>query len=224
MCTVTWAYTPDGYELFCNRDEKKTRSKADAPVVHRCDDVAYIAPTDTHAGGTWIAVNEYGITLCLLNGPSDARCLSTSRGRIIPAIIGARDCDDAVARLRALQLSTYAPFTVAVLSPDAGAKVVRSSGEDADSRIPLISSSFDLPTVETMRRRAFARSASLADFHASHDNGPSAYSTCMHRPDAETVSFSHIVVTATNIRFSYTPHAPCIPSSSSRSLHSLART
>jgi Transport and Golgi organisation 2 len=224
MCTVSWTYTPDGYELYCNRDEKKTRSKAKAPTVRSSEGVAYVAPIDTHSGGTWIAVNEYGIALCLLNGPADARSYPSSRGRVIPAAIAARDRDEAVARLHTLQLSTYAPFTLAVLSPNAAARVIRTFGESARSDMPLVSSSFDLATVDAMRRRAFAAAASLADLHASHDNGPSAYSTCMHRPDAETVSFSHIVVTPNDIRFSYTPHAPCIPSSSSHSLHSLART
>ena len=224
MCTVSWAYTRAGYELYCNRDDKKTRSKAKPPELRNSEGVAYISPTDTQAGGTWIAVNEYGIALCLLNGPSDARSYDSSRGGIIPAVMGARDRTDAVARLRTMQLSMYAPFTLAVLSRDAAPAVIRNFGENAGAGMPLISSSLDLPTVETMRRRAFASAASLLQFHASHDNGPSAYSPCMHRPDAETVSFSHIVVAANHVHFSYTPHAPCIPSSLSRSLHLLART
>jgi hypothetical protein len=224
MCTVSWAYTPDGYELYCNRDEKKARSKAKPPALHSSEGVAYISPIDTQAGGAWIGVNEYGIALCLLNGPSDARTYRASRGGIIPAVIGARDRTDAIARLRTMKLGMYAPFTLAVLSRDAAPKVIRNFGEDGGADMPLISSSFDLRRVESMRRGVFASAASLLEFHASHDNGPSAYSTCMHRPDAETVSFSHIVVTANQIRFSYTPHAPCIPSSLSRSLHLPART
>jgi hypothetical protein len=224
MCTVSWTYTPEGYELYCNRDEKKTRSRAKEPALSYSEGVAYIAPIDTHAGGTWIAVNEYGIALCLLNGPFDARTYRASRGGIIPALIGARDRMDAVARLRTMQLAMYAPFTVAVLSRDALPAVIRTFGENTGADMPLVSSSLDLPTVETMRRETFASAASLLEFHASHDNGPSAYSPCMHRSDAETVSFSHIVVAAKHIRFSYTPHAPCIPSSLSRSLHLSART
>src|ERR1041385_6022801 len=53
----------------------------------------------------------------------------------------------------------------------------------------------------------------LYQFHASHGTGmdatADAYSPCMHRDDAETVSFSWVVVTREEVRFLYSPSAPC---------------
>ena len=72
MCTVSWLYHPGGYQLFCNRDEKHHRLPALPPLscVHR--GMQYVAPVDGDAGGTWLAVNEAGLTLCLLNGNTPA--------------------------------------------------------------------------------------------------------------------------------------------------------
>jgi hypothetical protein len=49
----------------------------------------------------------------------------------------------------------------------------------------------------------------LHEFHASHATAPDAYSPCMHRSDAETVSFSRIQVTDSDIAFFYSPGPPC---------------
>ena len=68
MCTVTWIYEPGGYHLLCNRDEKKDRAPALAPRIHQRGWVRFIAPVDAQFGGSWIAVNEFGVSVCLLNG------------------------------------------------------------------------------------------------------------------------------------------------------------
>jgi hypothetical protein len=51
--------------------------------------------------------------------------------------------------------------------------------------------------------------AALTRFHASHADGLSAYSTCMHRQDAATLSFSHIRVMDGCADFFFSPAAPC---------------
>ena len=87
-----------------------------------------------------------------------------------------------------------------------------------DRHMPLTSSSFDADGVRRSRLNEFAlrvRSAARLDpallyrFHASHGENPSAYSTCMHRDDAETVSFTCAVVDSDGARLAYTPSAPC---------------
>jgi hypothetical protein len=52
-------------------------------------------------------------------------------------------------------------------------------------------------------------SEELLALHRSHIPEAGPYSICMHREDAETVSFSHVVVAGDSITFSYTPAAPC---------------
>ena len=46
-------------------------------------------------------------------------------------------------------------------------------------------------------------------FHASHGAEASAYSACMHRPDAETVSFTRVKVTGSEVVVRYSPASPC---------------
>jgi hypothetical protein len=46
-------------------------------------------------------------------------------------------------------------------------------------------------------------------FHRSHGAQASAYSPCMHRTDAETVSFTHIQVTGLEVFVHYSPAPAC---------------
>ena len=46
-------------------------------------------------------------------------------------------------------------------------------------------------------------------FHASHGEKKNHRSVCMHREDARTVSFSHILVTNDRVEFSYHNDSPC---------------
>lgn len=230
MCTVTWVHEDDGYHLLCNRDEKKTRAVALGPRVSTRDGVRFIAPTDGEFGGTWISSNEFGISVCLLNdaGLTDApRCLSAapsaSRGLILPPLMASESLLEVCERLSKSDLTAFAPFTAAVLEPRQDAAVVEWTGTgknvlfSADGYVPLASSSFDPDGVRARRRAEFLRLQSsgrldavlLHKFHEGHGSRRDAYSPCMHRPDAETVSFSWIKVTSEEVDFFYSPAAPC---------------
>jgi hypothetical protein len=226
MCTVSWIHKDGGYHLFCNRDEKKERSPALPPRVDQRGWVRFIAPVDPQSGGSWIGVNEFGVSVCLLNSanPVNAAAALRSRGLIVRDVIWAESTEDCALWLNQLDLSRVAPFTVLLLQPGTPAIIGAWNGEyvdvirSADSYVPLTSSSHDSSRAREIRRREFralAASAGVVDpallyaFHSGHGPAPSAYSTCMHRPDAETVSFSHIAVTPKEIRFSYWPTSPC---------------
>jgi len=46
MCTMTWFTKEDGYELFFNRDERKSRRRAQLPTVQQhVNGIEYISPT-----------------------------------------------------------------------------------------------------------------------------------------------------------------------------------
>ena len=133
MCTVTWAPVDGGYELFMNRDELHTRGPALPPARKTHDGVTYIAPTDSDAGGTWIAANEHGVVACLLNNfPSMLRMASgadrrvdttrlprgaESRGLIPPALMAARSLTELDSHLRHLDHTQFNPFYVFALGP-----------------------------------------------------------------------------------------------------------
>lgn len=225
MCTVSWVHGNDGYELLCNRDEKRNRLPALGPSVRRASGVRYIAPSDGNAGGSWIAVNEYGLTLALLNRhDANQTAARLSRGYLTLALADARCIEEAGERIRRADLSRFPGFTLAAFEAGKPCMVFEWDGHDlaatrnAEHRMPLTSSSFDPEAVTQSRTAEFSRQERtaghrdanlLADFHRSHNPTPSAYSTCMHRPDAQTVSFTRIRVTGAEVNLFYSPAAPC---------------
>jgi len=229
MCTASWLRTEDGYHLLFNRDEKLTRKKAMGPRVSAKAGVRFLAPVDGDFGGTWIAVNELGVTVCLLNGANltgmeTSRGGSRSRGLLIREVIAAPTAFAACALLGAMDLCVFESFTLVALDPLAAAVLVEWNGSETvlisggDSNMPLTSSSFDTEHVRRSRRVEFDRLVGsrenltitkLFEYHRSHSPACGAYSPCMHRADAETMSFSSIHVTQLDARFLYAEGAPC---------------
>jgi Transport and Golgi organisation 2 len=224
MCTISWIHFDNGYQLLCNRDEKLTRKPALEPHLAVRNGTRFLAPVDADFGGTWIATNEFGVSVCLLNGAnltgSEIHTAAPRRSRglllldLIPEPSVAAICD----RLRATDLSPYAAFTLAAIEPNNPTGVLEWDGskktvvfEEADRHM-LTSSSFDSEKVRQSRQEEYSHVHSdekLFAFHRSHVPARSAYSTCMHRADAETVSFSWIRVSEEVATFYYTPAAPC---------------
>ena len=216
MCTVSWLHESDGgYKLFCNRDEKRTRKAAVAPLLQTAGGTRFISPLDGGFGGTWIGVNEHGLSVCLLNRYDRAPRGRVSRGLLVLDLLGSRSAAEAVQSAAERDLGEFSPFTLAVLEPAFPAALCVWDGTvpqiflHADALMPLVSSSRDQQGVEQARKRAFQQAESHDHFHRAHLDGPSAYSPCMHREDAETVSFSRVNVSASEISLSYSPAPPC---------------
>jgi len=226
---MTWLRTAGGYEVFFNRDERRTRKPASPPRIGSADDARFIAPLDGDFGGSWIAVNEHGLTLALQNGYVDLDDLAheppggfESRGVLLLSLVGARSPAEVLRRIETQDLHRFRSFLLALFDADGAPSLVRwlrgaYDVEDSPS-MPLVSSSFE--TVEVRRsRRQVLRELSLEHggdplelrlaYHESHlpQRGPA--SVCMHRPEAHTVSFSRVEVGPREVRFHYTAHAPC---------------
>jgi Transport and Golgi organisation 2 len=218
MCTVSWIPSDDGYELFCNRDEQKTRAAALAPEVIESGTVRFIAPIDTGGGGTWIAVNQFGLALCLLNGVG-ASCNSSlkSRGHVVVSLATAACVAEAYDRVSRTSLVDFAPFRLLFLQPGRPVVVLawdrHALSNDEQAGRLLSSSSVDDSGVRQAREREFRRVAMTPEqhlaFHGSHGEAASAYSPCMHRADAETVSFTRIKVSDSEVIVNYSPAPPC---------------
>jgi hypothetical protein len=224
MCTVSWIHDKDGYQLLCNRDEKLTRKSALEPRLAVRNGTRFLAPVDVDFGGTWIATNEFGVSVCLLNGANRAgseihsSAPLRSRGLLLLNLIPLDSVAVICNRLRETDLSAFAPFTLAALEPgrtvailewDRSTKTLRFEGTE---RFMLTSSSFDSEEVRRSRLEEYGHVENrygLHAFHRSHNPGRGAYSVCMHRADAETVSFSWIQVSRTETDFFYIPGAPC---------------
>jgi len=231
MCTASWIHNPDGYYLFFNRDERKTRAAALSPTRQSRKQVSFIAPTDPEFGGTWIAVNEFGLSVSLLNGANLGSYSNQSshggwcsRGLLIHDLISFQSTEKCVSRLGELDLDIFAPFTTIFLEPGKPAVLAEWNGKRTtvipagDSWMPLTSSSYDPEGVRLARTRELARLSGVSeamkpetfrDFHSSHGERASPYSCCMHRDEAETVSFSCVEVTSREARFAYSPGSPC---------------
>jgi len=222
MCTVTWYRQPGGYQLFSNRDEKPARKPATGPELLEQRGVRFIAPVDGDCGGSWIATNEFGLSLCLINGPGARPKETRSRGLVLTDWISAPD----LASLRELvarsDLRGVAPFSMVVLEAQSPASVIQWNGarcdliEEQHAPMPLVSSSFDPHGVARSRRDLLlqmsggsSKTGVFLAFHRSHEPERGPYSPCMHRSDAYSVSFTWVNVMAGEAIMYYAPGPPC---------------
>jgi hypothetical protein len=222
VCTVSWTPTADGYSVRFNRDERRTRGPGRPPAVIEREGVQFLAPTDADAGGTWIGVNHFGVTVGLLNRyhetPHDSAGSRTSRGLLVLSVLPAPTASDVVARLRVGDLRPFEPFTIVAV--DRGGTVLLADWTGADLRTDatgqpgLIRTSSGRDQVEAERVRTAAFDALVPDralptpddldrFHRSHlpERGP--FSVCMHRPEAETQSLTAIDLAGRSVRMTY---------------------
>ena len=231
MCTLTWLFNEDaqGYSLFFNRDELKTRKRALPPHMQQTQNgVSFLAPTDADAGGTWLAVNQYGLTICLLNNYTaidpDNRVFK-SRGEIVVALIDSHSIASVEEKLLAMDLSFYRGFQVVIFQHE-----VKEFSWDNISltqlipKVPVTSSSYDSKAVCNNRQQYFQSMAkpvdinSLSDFHRSHINEDMTLiegkpdninSVCMHRALSKTVSQCSVQVCADQVSIAYSDGSPC---------------
>src|SRR5947208_6649276 len=112
MCTVTFIVRRRGYCLGMNRDEKLTRPTGLPPKKKMVNSRAVISPSEP-GGGTWIAVNDHGATLALINWYSITARVggkAVSRGEVINSMSAAISPDVADAALHGLPLNRINPF------------------------------------------------------------------------------------------------------------------
>ena len=222
MCTVTWLETDGGYHLFSSRDERRTRGPARPPRLFETATGCFLAPVDSDAGGTWIAVNDRGVGLTLLNDYAADQGTGSfeSRGLLVSELAAASSAAEVVAGLAALDLTRYRPFRLVVLAPGAPPRVRHWDGRREEGEIPgvpplLTSSSFDPLAADAARRALLAREEGPADvdrllaFHRSHEPSRGPLSPCMHRDDARTVGFTRLTVSPERAVMRYQDGPPC---------------
>lgn len=230
MCTLSWLPRADGYIVWHNRDESTARLPGAPPSVVQRGGLSALAPRDGQAGGTWIGVNELGLTLGIANlYPAEGIAAGgmpppglVSRGRIIDDLLGAADSPEAVRQLGAMDLGVFAPFTLAVMDPESLPSLHRWDGGRLASRVVegtglLLTSSGAGSAAEERRREAYERHAPgpapaaelIEALHRSElpELGPDSF--CMHRGVAATVSLTRVEVGANTVRMIYTPGPPC---------------
>jgi len=227
MCTVTLIARRNGYCLGMNRDEKLMRAGGLLPKVRAVNDRSVLCPSEP-GGGTWIALNDGGATLALINWYSICARVVTnpiSRGEVVNAVSAAIAPAEADRALDQLALRRINPFRLIGVFP-AKREVVEWRW-DLKRLIRLkcrwesqqwISSGFDELTAQRIRGRTFRqalrqKTAGSVDWlrrlHRSHAPGRGPFSTCMHRAEAATVSYTEVVVSGAGAVMLHRAGAPC---------------
>jgi Transport and Golgi organisation 2 len=243
VCTATWLRQRDRLHLFFNRDEERRREPALPPRELLAGGVRCLAPLDGRAGGTWILASERGLALALLNRSEGKRPAgpTRSRGELPLALAGAIDPVDLETALARMALTPFPPFTLLALWSDpAAGTVVAWDGESLDRRAidpnagVLCSSGLGDEPARRQREttwRQWRERAGAAwsprhhrELHRSHEPRPHAFSVCMHREDAATLSMVEIEIDGSSARLAYRPGPPCQEAPSVEASLDLARS
>ena len=202
MCTVSLLPGRAGFLLAMNRDEQKSRVAALPPQIRKCGERSSLYPSES-GGGTWIGVNDAGLVLALINWYEKPQAPKrVSRGIVIPRLLAAKNLNQAGAILSGLPLESLNPFRLIGLSLAARAvKEWRWDGATCDSkkwgwkRHHWFSSGYDEPKVQSVREKLVAEASGRRDedwlrrLHRAHSPRRGPFSICMHRAEAETVSY-----------------------------------
>lgn len=205
-----------------NRDEQHIRARSFPPALFG----SAVYPHEPGTHGTWIAVNSSGLTLALLNknesGPLPAKL--RSRGELIPALISAESLADVHRCLVEVGFKGMLPFRLVAISPNerelcewSRGTELRKTHNDWQPRHWFSSGMSDF---EATRIRSSVVDQAWQDpeagslpwlraLHRSHEPRRGAYSICVHRDDASTVSYSEITYENGSATFRYTPGSPC---------------
>jgi hypothetical protein len=226
MCTATIIPFCDGIRLGFNRDESPARPLALPPRVMPSGLGQAAMPIDPQSGGTWIGVNDRGLTAALLNvyeAPRSLAAPARSRGTIIPQLLASASLDDAFAWASQLDPAEFAPFRLLLLDRKRVAIVCHTqttSVFDAPAIIsgPLLFTSSGLgdAVVERPRRALFEGFVAGASWSPQQQDAYHRHSwpdrrhlsVCMQRPTALTVSYTVIELTSQLTRLCYSPAPP----------------
>ena len=232
MCTVTIvpkAGWQNAFRMACSRDESHGRAPAYPPSNGKPDVATgrmFLMPTDPKSGGTWVAVNDAGVALTLLNHnlPDPPSGRELSRGDVIPTLLQADSVEDILWRAAEIPREQMMPFRLVAcdgtdllvwrgIDPIGDAELLPWDGKP----VMFTSSGLGDHLVEGPRRELFEGwfgqdpadyFSEQAAFHKHQWPGKEHLSVCMHREDARTVSYTVVDVDPTQIAMRYHPDRP----------------
>ncbi|NJN05108.1 MAG: hypothetical protein HC814_00110 [Rhodobacteraceae bacterium] len=210
-----------------NRDEHRLRVAGLSPGSFRFDGRTAVHPSEP-GGGTWIALNDAGVTFALINWYSIRRLVKdgpVSRGEVVRRTRHAASPREAQSLLNKLPIERFNPFRLIGVFPQE--RSIYEWRWDQEKLRELtrawkhgiwISSGFDEPGAERTRSATWERAqrqgtAGSLDWvrrlHRSHKPDCGPYSICMHRDDAVTVSYTEVVVNHRAATLRHVSGAPC---------------
>lgn len=220
MCTVTIVRTGDLMRLAFNRDEQRQRAWAHPPFISSAGGLQALMPQDPQGRGTWVAANASGLVFAVLNVPdAPVPADASSRGVIIPDLVGARRISDVASAVDAIDPDRFAGFRLLVVGARIVIEFVRRGrrlepiAHPLDRPLLFTSSSLGDALVDGPRRSLFEQmfgtpwdlAAQQDAYHAHRWRDQPAVSVHMSRPDACTVSTTVVEVTPRQVRMIYTP-------------------
>jgi hypothetical protein len=230
MCTLSFLRLSQGYSLMMNRDESPARPHPEdirqATVLGAGDKPLRVAyPVDPLSSGTWVGANDHGVALALMNqfpAGYTAPAAPVSRGRLIPEALRAQTAITALERVAALDLKQTAPFLLVGMDEDSeplslgwdgkrlerrmyadGALQLASSAYKAGEVLPSREAQFDLALKSMEGANAAQVLARQEAYHLSEEPEPGPLAVWTTRPDARTVSFTHLLVLPKQVTLRY---------------------
>ncbi len=219
MCTVTIIKMQgDGLRIVESRDESPLRAPAIPPELRVIDGVRVLLPLDAKAGGTWIAANDRGVVMTLLNfnqRPANETLPGrTSRGQVILGAASSDDIDGVMANTSGLDLGGMSPFRLVAAQ---GETILegRWDGRDFEIRQHTLTRGVDgapgtacfassglgdvlvAPRLELWKKWSIAREVTSAlqdEYHRHQWPDRPEISVKMKRAEAETVSITTVEV------------------------------
>jgi hypothetical protein len=226
MCTLTFIPISKtrGFLLGMNRDDRYSRPPAVAPAVYQSGNQQALYPVEP-GSGRWIAVNQAGLGLAILNWSLSLGDKMHSRGEIIPRLAACTGLEAVARELSIMNLAGTLPFRLIAVS--ANEEEIRehlwngsvqqvklrpwklthwfSSGRGDDlaerSRRPICEAADADPAAGSIEW--------LRSLHQSHAPERGAFSICVHREDAGTLSYTEGHCDAERISMAYSPGYPC---------------
>ena len=232
MCSLSWRRHGKRISLFFTRDESVHRPLAELPKLFVENGVRFLMPKDPQGAGSWLAVNEFGLVIALLNDyQGQLKPITSSlrsRGLLVRALASCRSIDDAHSVLQAWPLALSQPFQLALVI-DQRAELWRYNGSQAQlesSKLPphLFSSGHVNAAEIIEARNRFVKTQvldsdqALLALHRCHEpvvlneltEPDLAYSFCMHRDEARSQSLSQISLEQGVVRMRYWNGQPCL--------------
>lgn len=241
MCTVSWCNQPDGYTLFFNRDESRKRPAAIPPDEKSIRGTRILSPTDPEGGGTWLLINQTGLSLGLLNyyearvnyQPPNRK----SRGLLPLKFAPYGELSELKRALEKTDFSHYPPLHFLAVDTQSRSLLMTWDGQNKSFSnprgrdLPISTSSFATQNVAAARKAEFCKQLALASdpvealeaFHTNAAPGPATHAALMSRPDAKTVSVTRIYVSANRVHMRYQARPDDTPRLSSPITLSMAR-